>query len=247
MDDLGGRTAIVTGGSSGIGAASVRRLAAAGARVAVGYHRDRMAAEALVAALPGTGHLAMQLRIDDAQSLAAAVAAVSRRFDKLDILVNSAGSTESIPAADLDTRSDEIFDQITRVNLRGPFATIRAFRPLLDVSADAVIVNIGSIAARTGVGSNLAYCAAKAGLDALTVGLAKALGPRIRVLTVAPAGVDTDFVKGRASDALETVAARMPLQKVTTPDDVARAVMACITLLTSSTGISLPVDEGRHL
>src|SRR5262249_36317684 len=109
------------------------------------------------------------------------------------------------------------------------------------------IVNVSSIAARTGVGSSLAYLSAKAGVDALTIALAKVLAPKIRVFSVSPAGVDTDFVPGRTREALEKVAERLPLGRVTTPDDVARAVIACISNLTSSTGIIVPVDEGRHL
>ena len=85
------------------------------------------------------------------------------------------------------------------------------------------------------------------GLDTLTVGLAKVLAPKVRVFSVSPAGVDTDFVAGRTRQQLEAMAAKMPLGKITSPDDVARAVVACITLLTSSTGIIVPVDEGRHL
>ena len=111
----------------------------------------------------------------------------------------------------------------------------------------AAIVNISSIAARTGLGSSLAYLAAKAGVDALTIALAKVLAPKIRVFSVSPAGVDTDFVAGRTREQLQKIAEKLPLAHVTTPDDVARAAVACIVSLTSSTGIVVPVDEGRHL
>lgn len=124
---------------------------------------------------------------------------------------------------------------------------IRAFRPLLEHGEQAAIVNISSIAARTGLGSSLAYLSAKAGVDALTIALAKVLAPKIRVFSVSPAGVDTDFVPGRTREQLEKIAERLPLAHVTTADDVARATLACIVNLTSSTGIVVPVDEGRHL
>jgi 3-oxoacyl-[acyl-carrier protein] reductase len=104
-----------------------------------------------------------------------------------------------------------------------------------------------TIAARTGLGSSLAYLAAKAGVDALTIALAKVLAPKIRVFSVSPAGVDTDFVAGRTREHLQKIAEKLPLAHVTTPDDVARAAVACIVSLTSSTGIVVPVDEGRHL
>ena len=152
-----------------------------------------------------------------------------------------------MPAADLEGLTDEIFDRTVSLNLRGPFAMVRAFRPLLERGSGAAIVNISSIAARTGLGSSLAYLAAKAGVDALTIALAKVLAPKIRVFSVSPAGVDTDFVAGRSREQLQKIAKKLPLAHVTTPDDVARAVVACIVNLTSSTGIVVPVDEGRHL
>ncbi|MAU21394.1 MAG: short-chain dehydrogenase [Martelella sp.] len=241
------RVAVITGASGGIGRATAERLAALGASVVIGYHCNREKAEALAAALPGEGHVALRIAIEEADSIAEAVAAVEARFGAVDLLVNNGGATEVVPANDLDALTDDLFDRITRVNLRGPFAMVRAFRPLLARGEKAAVVNVSSIAARTGVGSNLAYCAAKAGLDALTIGLAKVLAPDIRVFSVSPAGVDTGFVPGRPREKLEAMAKTLPLQRITTPDDVARAIIACATLLTSSTGIVVPVDEGRHL
>jgi 3-oxoacyl-[acyl-carrier protein] reductase len=246
-DDLAGRVVVVTGAGSGIGAATARLFAAGGATVVVGYHRDAAAAERVVAALPPGEHMAVQIAIDDGASVRAAADAVAQRFGRTDVLVNSAGSTVIVSAGDLEALTDDIFDQVTRVNLRGPFAVIRAFRPLLERTPQGVVVNISSAAALTGVGSNLAYCAAKAGLDALTLALAKVLGPKIRILSVSPAAVDTDFVKGRDPERLRKIAETTPLRRVTTADDVARAVLACVTHLGSATGTSIIVDEGRHL
>jgi 3-oxoacyl-[acyl-carrier protein] reductase len=241
------RTVLITGGSSGIGRATAARLAALGSTVIVGYHSRAAVADEVVAGLAGQGHMALRLAVDDAASIADAAATVAQKFGSLDALVNSGGSTTPVPAADLDALSDDIFDQAVMVNLRGPFATIRAFRPLLERGNGAAIVNVSSIAARTGIGSSLAYVAAKAGIDALTIALAKVLAPKIRVFSVSPAGVDTGFVPGRTREQLEKTAERLPLGRVTMPDDVARAVVACIVDLTSSTGIVVPVDEGRHL
>ena len=241
------KVALVTGGGSGIGRATAARLAAMGSAVVVGYNSRHALAQEVVDALQGAGHLAMRIAIDDPASIAEAAAAVDRQYGRLDVLVNCGGATTPVPAADLEGLTDEIFDRTVTINLRGPFAMVRAFRPLLERGSGAAIVNISSIAARTGIGSSLAYLAAKAGVDALTIALAKVLAPRIRVFSVSPAGVDTDFVAGRTREQLQKVAERMPLARVTTPDDVARAVMACVVNLTSSTGIVLPVDEGRHL
>jgi 3-oxoacyl-[acyl-carrier protein] reductase len=241
------KVALVTGGGSGIGRATAARLAAMGAAVVVGYNSRGALAQEVVDGLQGTGHLVLRIAIDDPASIAAAAAAVDKQYGRLDALINCGGATTPVPLNDLDKLTDEIFDRVVRINLRGPFAMVRAFRPLLERGSSAAIVNISSIAARTGQGSSLAYLSAKAGVDALTVALAKLLAPRIRVFSVSPAGVDTDFVPGRSREALLKIAERMPLARLTTPDDVARAVVACIVNLTSSTGIVVPVDEGRHL
>lgn len=241
------KVALVTGASSGIGKATAARLAALGSAVVVGYNRRREQAEEVVGALQGAGHFAMRIAIDDPASIAAAARAVDEKYGRLDALVNSGGATTPVPANDLDGLTDEIFDRTVAINLRGPFGMIRAFRRLLALGDQPAIVNISSIAARTGLGSSLAYLAAKAGVDALTVALAKVLAPKIRVFSISPAGVDTDFVPGRSRDQLQKVAEKLPLAHLTTPDDVARAVVACIVNLTSSTGIVVPVDEGRHL
>ena len=241
------KVAFVTGASSGIGKATAARLAALGCAVVVGYNSRRALAEEVVDGLQGTGHLAMRIAIDDTASISEAARAVDEHYGWLDALVNCGGATTPVPANDLVALTDDIFDRTVTTNLRGPFAVVRAFRPLLERGSGAVIVNISSIAARTGLGSSLAYLAAKAGVDALTIALAKVLGPQIRVFSVSPAGVDTDFVPGRSREHLQKIAEKLPLAHVTTPDDVARAVIACIVNLTSSTGVVVPVDEGRHL
>lgn len=241
------QVAMVTGAGSGIGRATALRLAALGSKVVVGYNRGREAAEQAVSELDGSGHLALRVAFEDADSIAAAAAEIDARFGRLDALVNNAGSTVPVPLNDLDALTDEIFDQVVRINLRGPFSVVRALRLLLEKGDNAAIVNVSSLAAQTGMGSSLAYCAAKSGLDALTVGLARVLAPKVRVFSVSPAGVDTAFVPGRTREQLEAMAQKMPLRKVTSADDVARAIVACITHLTSATGIVVTVDEGRHL
>lgn len=241
------RTVLITGGSSGIGRATAARLATLGSTVIIGYNSRSALADEVVSGLAGSGHLAMRIAMDDADSITQAATVIDQRFGSLDALVNSGGSTTPVAAADLAALSDDIFDHTVMINLRGPFAMVRAFRGLLERGNGAAIVNVSSIAARTGMGSSLAYVAAKAGVDALTIALAKVLAPRVRVFSVSPAGVDTGFVPGRTREQLQKTAERLPLGHLTTPDDVARAVIACIVDLTSSTGIVVPVDEGRHL
>src|SRR5215471_21004732 len=155
------KVAIVTGGSSGIGAASARRLAAAGARVVVGYNHGLERAEKLIAELPGSGHCAMHLPLEDTAQIRRVAAAVGDQFGRADILVNSAGFTRMVPHANLDALDDDLIDAVLTANVRGPFATIRSFAPLLRSSGNGVIVNISSGAAARGGGSSIIYGASK--------------------------------------------------------------------------------------
>jgi NAD(P)-dependent dehydrogenase (short-subunit alcohol dehydrogenase family) len=247
-DNLEGRVAVIAGGTGAIGLATARRLAALGARCVLLYRSGSAAqAEALAAALPGRGHVAIAVEISDSATLKAAADAVAQRLGRADILVNSAGYTKPVPIADLDALSDELIDDMLKVNFRGVLATIRAFAPLLMASGDGLVVNISSIAAFTGVGSNLAYIAAKAGLDAVGDALARALAPQVRVLSVSPGVVDSGFVPGRGADFNAKAAATVPLRRIGTPDDVAAAVQACATTLRYATGTRIVVDGGRHL
>jgi 3-oxoacyl-[acyl-carrier protein] reductase len=241
------KVAIVTGGSSGIGAATVRAMAQAGVRVAIGYNNGRDRAEKLIGELPGAGHRAIQMRLEDSATIRAAAAEVQQAFGRADILVNSAGFTKPIPHADLDALDDALFDAMMVANVRGPFATIRAFAPMLRASGDAVVVNISSISGFTGSGSSVAYCAAKGALDNMTTALARALAPQIRVLCVSPAAVATDFVAGRGRPELEKIAQNTPLRRMMEAEEVALAVMACCTHLRGATGTRIVIDNGRHL
>jgi NAD(P)-dependent dehydrogenase (short-subunit alcohol dehydrogenase family) len=144
---LAGKVAVVTGGSSGIGAASVRLLAAAGAKVVVGYNKGADRAAAVIAELPGSGHRAMHLPLEDTAQIRKAASAVEEEFGRADILINSAGFTRMVPHHALEALDDELIDAVLTANVRGPFATIRAFVPLLRQSGDGVIVNISSGAA----------------------------------------------------------------------------------------------------
>jgi 3-oxoacyl-[acyl-carrier protein] reductase len=244
---LAGRVAVVTGGSSGIGAASVRLLAGAGARVVVGYNKGADRAAALIAELPGNGHQAMYLPLEDSAQIRKVAAAVKDSFGRADILINSAGFTRMVAHSDLDALDDDLIDAVLTANVRGPFATIRAFVPLLRATGDGVIVNISSGAAQSGTGSSIIYGASKAALNTMSMALARVLGPEIRVVVVAPGMVHTDFVPGRTEEMMAKAALATPLKRAIEAHDVALAVMASITHLTHTTGSILPVDAGRHL
>ncbi len=244
---LAGKTAFVTGGSNGIGRAAVRMLAEAGARVIVAYNKGEERAREVLRELPGEGHSIQQLTLEDAASIARAVETTKSACGKLDVLVNSAGFTRPVAHNNLDALDDALFDSIMTANVRGPFAMTRAFRGLLEAGGESVIVNVSSIAAFTGSGSNIAYCASKAALDTMTLSLARVLGPKIRVMGVSPGAVATDFVAGRGRPELEKLAQATPLKKIVEPEDVAMAIMACVTHLKATTGSYITVDAGRFL
>lgn len=246
-NELKGKCALVTGGSNGIGAASVRMLADAGARVMIGYNSSAERAETLSASLPGDGHVIQQIALEDSASTTAAGKAAEDNFGQLDILINCAGFTQPIPHHNLDALDEELMDKMLITNVRGPYSMVRHCAPLLKASGDAVIINVSSISGFTGSGSSIAYCAAKAAIDTMTLSLARALGPEIRVMAVSPGAVATDFVAGRGRPQLEKLAEATPLKKVTEPEDVALAIMACITHLKASTGGRIIVDGGRFL
>jgi len=246
---LDGQVAVITGGLGAIGWASAERLAALGATCVL-LHRKGDDAQARAAALPsahGQRHTALRADIVDSASLRAAAEAVKATHGRCDILVNSAGHTKPVPAADLDGLTDALIDELLQANFRGVFATIRAFAPLLKASGDGLIVNVSSIAGFTGVGSNLAYVAAKAGLDVVGDALAKVLAPQVRVVSVSPGAVESGFVPGRGEDFKTKMASTTPLGRIGLPQDVAATVEALATTLRFVTGTRIVVDGGRHL
>jgi 3-oxoacyl-[acyl-carrier protein] reductase len=244
---LHGRVALVTGAGGGIGSAIARRLAEAGAAVIVGYHSSEDAAASLLSSLPDGEHIIAEASVTDSAGLADLAAHIKERYGRLDLLINCAGTTRFVPHADLDGLDDALIDRILAVNVRGVIATTRAMRALLDRSDAALIVNISSIAGVTAMGSNIAYCASKAAVDNLTKSLARALAPRIRVISVSPGLIDTDFVKGLDQAWRDAQASRTPLERLGSPDDVADAVIASATMLRFTTGAIISVDGGRPL
>jgi len=244
---LDSRNVVIAGGLGAVGKATAARLAAIGARIIVLHRKSDVEAKAFLESLPSGNHFAVKASITDSASLAQAAQEVASHVNAVHVLVNTAGFTQPVPAADLAGLTDEIIDSIFAANWRGVFATIRAFHPLLAASGDGLIVNVSSISATTGTGSNLAYVAAKAGVDILGKSLARALAPAVRVLTVSPGVVESGFVPGRGADFNSKAAASTPLKRIGQPDDVAAAIEACATTLRFATGQTLVVDGGRAL
>jgi 3-oxoacyl-[acyl-carrier protein] reductase len=242
--------AVVVGGAGSMGTTICGALAREGMRVVIGYNRSGEKAKALAAILPRDGHAALSAPVTDTAALAALAAEISRRYGYCDVLVNCAGVTRFVPHGDLDALDDALIENILSTNVRGPFATVRALRPLLEKSKQpggAVIVNISSIAGLTAMGSNVIYCASKAAVDNMTKSLARALAPRIRVVSVAPGVVDNAFIRSMDPRWLEEQVGRTPLKRLADPEEVASAVIAALKHLTFTTGAIIPVDGGRPL
>lgn len=243
MAELRDRTALVTGSSSGIGAAVARRLSGLGAHVVVNSSSSVDAGERLAAELGD----ALYVRADvadptDAERL---VSATVERFGRLDVLVNNAGTTTVIPHHDLDAATAAVWERIFRVNVIGTWNVSRAAASHLRATGDGAIINITSLAGVRPTGSSIPYAVSKAALNHLTVLLANVLGPEIRVNAVAPGLIDTPWTAGW--DTLrEAVRQTAPLRRTGTPDDIADA---CVGLIGArySTGQVLVVDGGTML
>ena len=242
--------AVVTGGAGGIGKSICGALAREGMRVVVGYNRSADGARELVESLPGQGHSALPAPVTDSAALAGLASTITARYGRCDVLVNCAGTTRFVPHGDLEGLDDNLIDLILATNVRGAFAAVRALRPLLAKSAHpggGVVVNISSLAAITAMGSNVMYCASKAAVDNMTKSLARALAPHIRVVSISPGLVETDFIKSMDQRWRDEQLERTPLKRLASPSEVAAAVVAAVKNLTFTTGTIIAIDGGRPL
>jgi 3-oxoacyl-[acyl-carrier protein] reductase len=248
------KVCVVTGSSSGIGAATARLYASKGWRVVVNYSRDAGRAEAIERECAALGAQTALIRCDvagDADCRALAVQ-VESRWGRADVLVNNAGTTRFVGLKDLDGLSAEDFHRIYDVNVIGAFQMTRALAPLLRRHPVAGVVNISSIAATMGVGSSIAYMASKGALNAMTAGLARALGPEVRVNAIAPGLVDTPWLREglgeeRYAATVEGYKARAALAEVMSPEDVAMAAWFLGAEAAKTTGEVLLLDAGLRL
>ncbi|MGB7337276.1 MAG: SDR family oxidoreductase [Phototrophicaceae bacterium] len=242
-----GKVALVTGGAGGIGSAICRRLASEGMSVVITYSRSKDKAEQLAHELDGDNHLVIQAPVDDSIAQIKLAQAIQAQYGTLDILVNNAGITKPVAHHDLDTLTDDLIDDIFRVNVRGTLASIRAMKALLMAEDGGLVINISSIAARTAVGSNVAYCASKAALDNITMSLARALAPKIRVVSISPGWTNGEYAQRMPPEIIQEQRDLTPLNRIAEADDTANAVFAVATQLTFTTGAIIPIDGGRPL
>ncbi len=235
-----GKRAVVVGGQGGVGGAIVTQLRDLGASV---ISASRRGAPDWTAPAPGGLALA-PLDLCDPDSIAAVAERLTREIKSLDLLVLAGGTSRQASLQELD---DALIDTVFESNSIGALKLIRRCVPLLSEGVAPAIVNISSVAARTGLGSNIAYSGAKAAMDAMMIGLAKALAPKIRTLSISPSALNTPFVEGRNEDFLARTIAQTPLGRLAELEEIATATLLAAAGLTFTTGVVIPVDGGRHL
>ncbi|WP_374301794.1 SDR family NAD(P)-dependent oxidoreductase [Ferrovibrio sp.] len=253
MTDLSGRVALITGASSGIGAATARLLAARGCGIAINFSKSRTAAEAVAAECrkSGVDTLLVQGNVARDTDCRRIVDEAVSHFGHLDYLVNNAGTTKFVAHKDLAGLSAQDFHDIYAVNTIGPFQMVRAAEPYLRATKGA-IVNVSSIAGVVAVGSSLAYVASKAALNGLTLGLARVLAPEVRINSVCPGFVEGEWLKqGMGETAYEALragwAAMAPLGRTNTAADIAENIAFFLTSAPNITGETLMIDAGMRL
>jgi 3-oxoacyl-[acyl-carrier protein] reductase len=254
-----GLCAIVTGSASGLGAATAAILAKGGARIVINYSSSQKEAEQTADLCRSAGGEVVVVqgdvsRDEDCRKIAAAAAP----WGRLDALINNAGVTKHMAHNNLDGLSAEDFQRLFGVNTIGPFQMVRAARSLLEAGAEAsgrasAVVNVSSVAGISGIGSSVAYAASKGALNTITLSLARALAPLIRVNAVCPGYIDTPwFTKGRGVEAAakvrDAVIAKVPLKRASTAEDVASLVCFLATPPSGNmTGEVIRIDAGAHL
>jgi 3-oxoacyl-[acyl-carrier protein] reductase len=253
MGKLDGKVTIVTGAAVGMGREIAVTYAREGARVVVNYSKSVTEAEetAELVRQAGGEPLPVQADVSDDGQVRTMVQTTLDRFERIDVLVNNAGITSRLPFADLDALTDELWDRLFAVNVKGTFFCCRAVAGPMRAQGEGRIVNLASVAGLRPTGSSIAYCASKAAAIHVSEALAKVLAPQIRVNVIAPgfidetrwnAGVpeaDLDAIRGRA-------VANTPLRRVGKPADIAEAALFLATGADFMTGATIVVDGGRQ-
>ncbi|MBL4836555.1 MAG: SDR family oxidoreductase [Kordiimonadaceae bacterium] len=234
---------VVIGGKGGIGSQVVKQAKELGATVIVGSRTatkpdtsDAVIADAYI-----------PIDICDTASIQKFAATLQEKYGRIDILVNTAGLSYQIPPNNLELLTDEMLTEVLDTNAKAPLVIMRELAGLLQAGQDPVIVNLSSIAAHTGGGSNLAYAASKAALDTASKAIARALAPKVRVVNISPSALDTDFVRNRNSGFIDATIKASALKRLASTTEVATAVLCAARLLTATTGTNIFVDAGRHL
>jgi len=246
--DLRGAVALVTGGNGGLGQRICRALAKEGVKIAVVCARSHEEAAGVARELASRFQIdaaALACDITDGAAIERLIADARQRFGRIDILVNDAAYNTSIPFADLDGLTLEVWDKIMAINLTGPLRLIKTVAPIMKAQGRGRIVNIASVAGLGPTGSSIAYAVSKAGLIHLTRCMAVALAPETLVNCVAPGLLEgTRATSNLRPEQVERAASGSLLKKAADKDDCAHMVVAmCQT--DTMTGQTVVIDSGR--
>jgi NAD(P)-dependent dehydrogenase (short-subunit alcohol dehydrogenase family) len=242
---LSGKSAFVTGGAKRIGRGIALALARAGADVAIGYRKSQAEAAQTASEIAALGRraVALECNVRSEASVRAAVAAVAAEFGRLDVLVNNAALFASAPLESLPTAA---WDEVFETNARGPFLVAREALPHLRAKAGR-IVNLGSLGGLHPWATHAHYCSSKAALHMLTKTMAKAFAPEVTVNCVAPGAIEMEDGLPNPAERAARFAAKTPMRRNGTVEDIAEAVLFFATGPAFITGQILVVDGGLGL
>lgn len=241
------KVALITGSATGIGRSAALQLAQRGYNIVVNYSRSRTEAEETLSLVQETGvqALLVEANVSDDAAVRQMIAQTVGHFGGLDVLVNNAGTTHFIDHTDLEAVTDQVWDDILSVNVKGLFSCCRAAMPHLK-SRGGNIVNVASVAGLAGSGSSIPYAASKGAVITLTKSLARAFAPEVRVNAVAPGPVQTRWLADH-QDMVEKAMTQTPMQRPSTPDDIAEAIVFLADVSTLMTGQVMVIDGGRTM
>ena len=241
LHSLIGQTAVITGANGAIARAAAKRLRGLGAAVVGIARTDTEDDRKFYAEIEGTLYIA---DVTDT----AAIKEVASKITQCDILINNAGWTKIVPHHDLSGMTDDDLDKMLSVNLKSVYVVTREFLPLLRQSNYAVVVNISSASANgAGYGSNVMYSATKSAINSLTKDWARALAPKVRVISISPPLVMDSNFSGWSTDDKIKRGMKLPLKRGSNTEDIANAIEAYLTKIRFATGVDVIVDGGRNL
>ncbi|WP_154991939.1 SDR family NAD(P)-dependent oxidoreductase [Priestia megaterium] len=247
MNDFKNKVFIITGGGTGVGKATALKLADMGAKLVINYRNSEKEAKKAVEEISEKGSMAFAFKANVANEneVNEMIHQTITQFGRLDGLVNNASITAQIPMHDLESATDDVWDSLYDVNVKGMFHCVKAAVPHMKKQKSGAIVNVGSVAGTTGIGSSIPYAATKAAIHTMTKSLAIALAPHIRVNCISPGAVDTRWWSGN-EDKMYQLAGNLPLQRISSPEDIADAILFQLKQ-ESVTGQVFTIDNGQTL
>ncbi|MHA2959500.1 SDR family NAD(P)-dependent oxidoreductase [Priestia megaterium] len=247
MNNFKNKVFIITGGGTGVGKTTALKLADMGAKLVINYSNSETEAKKVVEEIAekGGSAFAFKANVANEHEVNNMIDQTIAQFGRLDGLVNNASITVQIPMNDLESATDDVWDSLYDVNVKGMFHCVKAAVPHMKKRKSGAIVNVGSVAGTTGIGSSIPYAATKAAIHTMTKSLAIALAPHIRVNCISPGAVDTRWWSDN-EDKMYQLAGNLPLQRISSPEDIADAILFQLKQ-ESVTGQVFTIDNGQTL